>query len=237
MSASDSIVQQYEIQKKKGIKAEYDKIARSSTPPLNFQKGCPINVDSPNPTPEEIEKYFHHDFARTGQIAIVGFVYSAPIAHTWYQIMEKIVTFRSRMLAVPCKLVLDAFVFSPIAIGGYFSFRALLEGKGFEGVRSKLERKWAGALTASWCFWPAANVISFSFVPVPYRVLYNNCLSLGWNGYLSNLNSARLQDVTEERVDDPQAFTIKDGQSRSEIWTHKYAHMFCVCHHCRSKAR
>jgi len=117
MSASDSIVQQYEIQKKKGIKAEYDKIARSSTPPLNFQKGCPINVDSPNPTPEEIEKYFHHDFARTGQIAIVGFVYSAPIAHTWYQIMEKIVTFRSRMLAVPCKLVLDAFVFSPIAIG------------------------------------------------------------------------------------------------------------------------
>lgn len=33
-----------------------------------------------------------------------------------------------------------------------------------------------------------AHFSSFAFIPLPFRVLYNNCLSLGWNFYLSHLN-------------------------------------------------
>jgi len=39
-----------------------------------------------------------------------------------------------------------------------------------------------------WRFWPLANIINFSMIPLEYRVLYVNCMSMLWNGYLSHAN-------------------------------------------------
>jgi protein Mpv17 len=63
-----------------------------------------------------------------------------------------------------------------------------LEGNSIGETQQRLQSKFTDALTASWQFWPIANVLNFAFVPVQFRVLYNNSLSLLWNGYLSHLN-------------------------------------------------
>jgi len=236
MTSSDAMVQQYEIYKKKEIMNEYEEKAGPDAPPVNFQSGCPVNVNSPPSTEQDNEKMLHHDFARSAQIGTIGFLYSAPLSHFWYQIMERTVTTRVTTLALASKIAMDAVLFTPIAIGGYFVFRTFLEGKGLSGVQWKLENKWASAVQASWYFWPACNVINFSLIPTPYRVLYNNVFSLGWNGFLSHLNSSRLKTIADERIEVPEAFKVHNGDSMPEIWTHKYARFICVCDHCRSRA-
>jgi hypothetical protein len=77
-------------------------------------------------------------------------------------------------------------------VAGYFTWRTLLEGSGVDALAEKLRTKWMGALVASWRFWPAVNIFNFAFIPVHFRVLYVNCLSLFWSGYLSHVNARRL---------------------------------------------
>jgi len=78
--------------------------------------------------------------------------------------------------------------------------RTILEGHGLEAIAEKLRTKWKGTVLAAWKFWPPANVINFAFVKLQYRVLYVNFLSFIWNGYLSYVNSRRV-DVVADVVD------------------------------------
>ena len=106
------------------------------------------------------------------------------------------------------QLALDALLFSPVAIGGYFVWRTVLENSNvLDTIAWKLQFKWLPALQASWSFWPLANVVNFGLVPLPFRVLYNNSLSLFWNAYLTNLNGRRLEVVVGN---DPQTIPMKD---------------------------
>jgi protein Mpv17 len=43
-------------------------------------------------------------------------------------------------------------------------------------------------LLANWKIWPAAQLINFYLVPVPYRVLWANFVGLFWNVILSYLS-------------------------------------------------
>ena len=97
-------------------------------------------------------------------------------------------------------MFMDAFIFSPVAVAGYFILRTILEGGGSNDIVAKLRDSYLNALLASFQFWPCANIINFSLVPVEYRVLYNNMLSLFWNGYLSHINSISTKHIEDERI-------------------------------------
>ena len=174
-------------------------IVESRGPEANLQQGCLRYVNCP---PEEAnpKELFEHDWKRTADVAITGFTYSGPISHTWYAILEAVVRIEHRLLGILVRLMLDIVIFSPVAVGGYFTWRALLNGEGLDGVALNLKVKWEKALYASWQFWPIANIVNFSFVPVQFRVLYNNMLSLLWSGYLSHVNSKKLEQMVDNRA-------------------------------------
>jgi len=140
-----------------------------------------------------------HDWHRTRQVAITGFTLSGPISHTWYAILEHLVTIKDKLIGLIIRMILDAFLFSPVAVAGYFIWRTILEGGGSKDIVAKLRDSYVNALLASFRFWPCANIINFSLVPVEYRVLYNNMLSLFWNGYLSHINSMAKNHIEDER--------------------------------------
>ena len=74
-------------------------------------------------------------------------------------------------------------------------------------------------------------MFNFTFVALPYRVLFNNCLSLGWNGYLSHMNSLRLEEVVHERVRLEEL-----GLTKEQVKEHLDKHIagdVCNCDHCR----
>jgi len=135
----------------------------------------------------------NNDWRRTGHVAVTGFTMSGPISHGWYALLEAVVSIQDRRLGVAARMVLDAFVFSPVTVAAYFIWRAVLEGEGPGGIATKLRANWTDALAASLTFWPLANIINFGFVPVELRVLYNNMLSLFWTGYLSHMNATHMK--------------------------------------------
>jgi hypothetical protein len=135
----------------------------------------------------------HHkttfDYKRSCHVAITGFVWSGPVTHNWYSILEKIVTIKNPIGGLVARIVLDAIIFSPVTVCGYFTCRSILEGSGVAGIRDKLSSRFVTAVTGAWKFWPAANIFNFGLVPVEFRVLYSNVLSLFWTGYLTLLNA------------------------------------------------
>jgi hypothetical protein len=83
-------------------------------------KAHPADVHKSNPTSSATARstnrlFSHHDWYRTRDVAITGFTWSGPASHTWYAILEAVVTIKHRFLGVLVRLALDATIFSPIA--------------------------------------------------------------------------------------------------------------------------
>ena len=68
----------------------------------------------------------------------------------------------------------------------FLSTMSILEGS---DPREKLKNSYFSALKMNWALWPGVQAINFKFVPLEGRVLVVNVVSLGWNCYLSYVNS------------------------------------------------
>jgi protein Mpv17 len=85
-------------------------------------------------------------------------------------------------------------------VAGDFIGRGVLEGQDPTGLMTKLQEKWIPTIWTSWHFWPAANVLNFVFIPLPFRVLYWSILSFFWQGYLTHVNA---DETTKSFQDEP----------------------------------
>lgn len=138
------------------------------------------------------------DTKRVMDVAITGLVWSGPITHYWYIILEKIyeeiaktANIQTPAIGLFVRLMLDALIFSSVTITGYFTIRSMLEGSGMAGAKKKIETRFFTTLFGAWRFWPIANAVNFWFVPMQFRVLYMNILSLFWTGWLTYINSKK----------------------------------------------
>jgi hypothetical protein len=104
-----------------------------------------------------------HNFRRTRDVAITGMVWAGPLSHTWYMVLELLVvtSTHNRILGLLLRLLLDATIFSPIAIFGYLTCRSILEGQKRPEIITKLKMKWKGAVFSAWKFRPLANIGEF----------------------------------------------------------------------------
>jgi protein Mpv17 len=77
---------------------------------------------------------------------------------------------------------------------------AIMEGS---SPKAKLQATYATALKKNWQVWPGVQLINFAYVPLEFRVFVVNIVSLGWNCYLSYLNSqgSAGAQVREEKED------------------------------------
>jgi hypothetical protein len=117
------------------------------------------------------------DYQRTLNVGITGLTFTGPLTHAWYSLLNWLPTASTSPLLVNkrslwgraigsgvmatlgTKLLLDAIIFSPVAVAGYFVWRSILEGAHWQGIYSKLHANWETALISSWSFWPLANMM------------------------------------------------------------------------------
>jgi protein Mpv17 len=142
-----------------------------------------------------------HNWSRSRQSMLTGLVWSGPVAHYWYQSLEILVKSVLRLPSNPllqlvARIALDALLFSPFTIAGFFVVATLMQGGTVGEIANKLRTRWRRALVAAWSFWPVVNVANFGMVPLPYRVLYSNVMSLLWTGYLSYVNNLKQATKT-----------------------------------------
>lgn len=128
-----------------------------------------------------------------------------PAAATWFKFLQKNVNLRNANSTILARVALDQGVFAPVFISVFLSSMAVLEGT---SPKAKLEASYVPALTANYMIWPFVQLVNFKFVPLQHRVLFVNLISIGWNCYLSFLNSGAskkregLVEEVEEVVDD-----------------------------------
>lgn len=139
------------------------------------------------------------DKTRVLHVAITGAIWSGPITHYWYIILEKMYAVIAKAaninkpaIGLVIKLILDSIIFSSVTITGYFTLRSILEGTGLKGAKEKVSTRFLTTLFGAWKFWPMANAVNFWFVPMQFRVLYMNVLSLFWTGWLTYVNSKKI---------------------------------------------
>ncbi|EGX89906.1 integral membrane protein, Mpv17/PMP22 family, putative [Cordyceps militaris CM01] len=127
-----------------------------------------------------------HDFSRTGRMALYGGVVFGPAATTWFNFLSRRITLPNKRAEILARVAVDQSVFAPTMIGLFLSSMATMEGA---SAQERLEKTWWPALQTNWMVWPFVQTINFAFLPLQYRVLFANVVSIGWNSYLSWVNS------------------------------------------------
>ncbi|KAJ6443014.1 Mpv17/PMP22 [Purpureocillium lavendulum] len=166
-----------------------------------------------------------HDLARTGRMALYGgcepprvpdpFWPSllrrvfGPVATTWFGILARRVNLRNPRLETLARVGCDQTLFAPVMIGVFLSSMATMEGA---SAKERLEKTWWPALKTNWMIWPFVQFVNFTFLPLQHRVLFANVISIGWNCYLSWVNSQPDEEKAE--VEAPQEAHDGDNLKR-----------------------
>ena len=109
-----------------------------------------------------------------------------PAATTWFKFLQNKVVLKNKNLEIAARVACDQGIFAGTNLFVFLSSMAIMEGT---SPKEKLEKSYWTALTKNWMVWPFVQAINFKLVPLHHRVLVVNVVSLGWNCYLSYLNS------------------------------------------------
>lgn len=108
------------------------------------------------------------------------------MAATWFKFLARRVVLPNKNAEIVARVACDQGLFAPTMIGVFLSSMAVLEGS---APQDKLAQSYWPALSTNYLVWPFVQMINFKFVPLDHRVLFVNVVSIGWNCYLSMINS------------------------------------------------
>ncbi|KAI1636319.1 hypothetical protein F4809DRAFT_609672 [Biscogniauxia mediterranea] len=129
-----------------------------------------------------------HELARTGRMVLYGGAVFGPAATTWFGILQRHVVLRNKNAEMLARVAADQLLFAPTFIGVFLSSMAVMEGG---SPKEKLDRSYMPALQTNYLIWPFVQMVNFKLVPLEHRVLFVNIISIGWNCYLSMVNSQK----------------------------------------------
>ena len=119
-------------------------------------------------------------------MALYGGCIFGPAATKWYQVLASRVKLRSENASIVARVGLDQCIFATTNMALFLSSMAIMESS---DPKEKLKKSYIPGLKANWMIWPAVQAVNFKLVPLEHRVLVVNIVSLGWNCFLSYLNS------------------------------------------------
>ena len=135
-----------------------------------------------------------HSYARTGRMALYGGAVFGPGATLWYQFLQRKIVLPGRPnLEIVARVATDQTVFASTNLFLFLSSMAIMEGS---SPQAKLESSYKEALKKNWMVWPAAQFINFKYVPLEFRVLVVNFISLG----KSRKDRARLEGMVANMI-------------------------------------
>lgn len=131
------------------------------------------------------------DVMRTSRMASWGFIV-APVGHGWYWLLDELVKIGG-VRGLGLKLLLDQGVFTPPLTVVYFMYQHILRGDSFQESFAAVRRQLMPTLKVNWCYWSAAHVITFTLIPLEYRVLFVSFKNFLWAGFLSYITNHKRE--------------------------------------------
>lgn len=146
-----------------------------------------------NPHDKKARKNQSLDMKRILRMAMWGMLF-APIGHLWYGKLEHLLPSKT-WSTVASKIALDQLMFTPPTTLLFFSSTHLFERAQFGDLNSDVHHfhtafqhaqdKLIPTLRVNYCVWPVIHIVTFTSIPLNYRIFFINIMSLGWSSYLS----------------------------------------------------
>lgn len=124
------------------------------------------------------------DTRRTVRMTLWGGLFFAPLAHGWFNLLEKLVK-ASGTSGVVQRVAWDQLTWTPVINVAFFTYTGLSEGRDLRGTALSVKEKMWPTLRVNWVVWPVVQAVNFSLVPLQFRVLFVNIVGLFWSGFLS----------------------------------------------------
>jgi protein Mpv17 len=112
--------------------------------------------------------------------AVIG-----PTVHAWYKFLDKKIHKEVGWRRGIIKVFFDQLIFAPLSLLVFISVISLMEGMDHQQIQEKLNTHYFDILIANYKVWPAVQFFNFTVIPLNYRVLFVQSLSIIWNTYLS----------------------------------------------------
>lgn len=124
-----------------------------------------------------------YSWTRTLHMSAAGFT-TGLISHFWYIWLDRRLGTVKKFSIVTKKVLLDQIIFSPINLTVYFGTLGLCEWSSISRVKDELlEKGMEQIYVVEWFIWPPAQYFNFFVLPLRYRILFDNIISLGFDIY------------------------------------------------------
>ncbi|KAI5297124.1 hypothetical protein KEM56_005063 [Ascosphaera pollenicola] len=110
--------------------------------------------------------------------------------------------FRSLSLSILTKVSISQIVYTPIFNTYFFAAQSLLAGNNIADTIDRVINAVPVSVVNSVMVWPAVTGLTFLYVQPQYRSLFSGVVAIGWQTYLSWLNSKAAKEVSMERVEE-----------------------------------
>ncbi|KAK2587567.1 hypothetical protein KPH14_003695 [Odynerus spinipes] len=131
----------------------------------------------------DVTALYEHNYVRTRNMTLVGLI-QGPFHHCFYGLLEKIAPGKAAKSVIK-KTFLDQLIASPTCLIIFFGGLGLMERDEIEEACREIKVKLIDAWKVDCCFWPPAQCVNFLFVPLQYRVLYTNFMTMVYDIFLS----------------------------------------------------
>lgn len=99
-----------------------------------------------------------------------------PAATAWFGFLQRYVVTNSKAGTIAARVAVDQTFFAPTQLTCFLSSMAIMEGT---DPIEKLRTTFFQCYKANVSVWPFVQTVNFTFVPLEYRVLMVNMVSLG----------------------------------------------------------
>ncbi|CAB0036464.1 unnamed protein product [Trichogramma brassicae] len=123
------------------------------------------------------------DFVRCRNMTAVGLL-QGPFHHYFYAFLEKTLPGKSTV-SIFKKTLVDQTIASPTCLGIFFFGLGLMEQKNLNDINGEVKLKLLDTWKVDCMFWPPTQFINFLFVPIQYRVIYINLMTMIYDIFLS----------------------------------------------------
>lgn len=195
---------------------------------LYQQQGDQPKVTPPVPNGPLSSQFLQSGF-QVGHVNIIhcatfgflsGACWLAPFMHTFYLL--------SSTWFIPLRILANSLLIDPINYTMAMIINAVAHGEGLKVGWSTVETKLYDTILTGFTVWPAAQFINFYLVPLRWRVLFFNGVSLVWNSYLAwtvglarhqeqQQNHDRAQSSSGEITRPPEEKNMQEGLDKKAI--------------------
>ncbi|KAF1984337.1 hypothetical protein K402DRAFT_395700 [Aulographum hederae CBS 113979] len=140
-----------------------------------------------------------YDPLRTARSLVIGGACAVP-SYIFFLRLGNMFPTLPTPIGITLKVLINQFTYTPLFNIYFFGSQSLLSGQTIQDTVERLKDTVPQSWKNSWKVWPAVTAISFLWLKVEFRQVFAGVVAIGWQAYLSLLNSKSAKKEDSEHL-------------------------------------